>query len=393
MRVDTSAAQSLVSQYLPPCSHLAQDARPKHLGGDGPLGLLAPTWLSASDGSPLPRQPGTRLVLPLASPGSPAPGIVELVPPSRLADALVELPRRPELLLFLRRVRSLVVQLSSGTGGSGTDGELEVRVRRVPDEAVVLLPSLNLSGHAAALGTVLVSGTVPVANTIEPQVFQRHRWILHHATTSLAAAPAGVIPPAALASAGMSTTLTLAFALDDTLDASPALLYAFLPVARFGLRFALNADWMLSTTREALLAGHSWNRWIAHTLLPAAFIAARETFIAAAMSGALSDTSSASKDNGSIHADTDRSIEHVASLAWLRALPIAAELRSQHDGGLFATAAGAISTALQDVDCLPLLGGGWVSPARAITVSGPAMSARSSTSRVFGTASRSRCYT
>ena len=52
----------------------------------------------------------------------------ELVPPSRIADALAELPRRPELLLFLRRMRVLTVKTQL----------LEARLQRHVDEPLLL---------------------------------------------------------------------------------------------------------------------------------------------------------------------------------------------------------------------------------------------------------------
>lgn len=342
-----------------------QDSRPIDAGGLGPLGLLAPTWLAQSDGSPLPWQPGTRLVLPLApllsSSKRATAGVAELVPPSRIADALAELHRRPELLLFLRRLRSLVVRLPPGAGGAGEPG-MDLQLRRFADAPL----RTDAPSCGPAVATVQASSARDGGG---PAVIASHRWLLHHATTLLSTAPPGVAPPAALASADASTTLTLAFALGGANDAQPALLFAFLPVARFGLRFTLNADWVLSTTREALLSGHSWNRWLALDLLPAAFIAARETMLLAAAAGALHTSSVRS----GVPIDT-AATELAAGVSWLRAMPIAAELRSQHDGGLFAGSAAAVVAAARALPCLPCLGGGWVAPERAVAVSGAALS-------------------
>jgi hypothetical protein len=311
-------------------------------------------------------------------------GVTELVPPSRLADALSELPRRPELLLFLRRVRvlSVSVQPSIKDLHFGKSRGLIERMRRRVDETLPLSSASIALGYSAAVATVVVESTTSHTGVVTSR---HHRWLLLHSSVSLASAPSGVVPPAALSSAGVSTTLTLAFTVPDgTSDTSPsALLYAFLPVARFGLRFTLNADWMLSTTREALLSGLSWNRWLSLSVFPSAFLAAREMFVAAAGAGlfepavlkeSVSATNGCGDEVSAVISTTSEDAQRIAALAWLRALPIAAELRSQHDGGLFAAAAAAISAAAQDVACLPRLGGGWVSPARAVCVTGSTVS-------------------
>jgi hypothetical protein len=36
--------------------------------------------------------------------------------------------------------------------------------------------------------------------------------------------------------------------------------YAYLPVRAYGLRFALQADWLLPASREDVLEGEAWNQ-------------------------------------------------------------------------------------------------------------------------------------
>lgn len=50
----------------------------------------------------------------------------------------------------------------------------------------------------------------------------------------------------------------------DTPGAGPATapVYAFLPVRDFGMRFAIQADWLLPASREDVLSDNAWNEWL-----------------------------------------------------------------------------------------------------------------------------------
>eukprot|EP00854_Cymbomonas_tetramitiformis_P000932 gene932-1448_t len=52
----------------------------------------------------------------------------------------------------------------------------------------------------------------------------------------------------------------------------PELVYAYLPLRSFGLRFALHADWAVPSSREDISAGSAWNELL-RDQLPAAFLA------------------------------------------------------------------------------------------------------------------------
>lgn len=59
-----------------------------------------------------------------------------------------------------------------------------------------------------------------------------------------------------------SSTIVLAFPLDEAGAANPepsSKLFAFLPVKEFGFKFAIHADFLLSSSRESLLEGRPWN--------------------------------------------------------------------------------------------------------------------------------------
>ena len=52
--------------------------------------------------------------------------------------------------------------------------------------------------------------------------------------------------------------------------------HAFLPVRSYGLRVAVQGDWAVSSSREAILHNNEWNEWLV-TKLPLALLAAVET--------------------------------------------------------------------------------------------------------------------
>ena len=43
--------------------------------------------------------------------------------------------------------------------------------------------------------------------------------------------------------------------------------FAFLPVRSFGLRFVVQADFLLAASREELLKENEWNRWLRDSLV------------------------------------------------------------------------------------------------------------------------------
>lgn len=48
--------------------------------------------------------------------------------------------------------------------------------------------------------------------------------------------------------------------------------HAFLPLCSYGLRFSLNADWVVPSSRESVCSGNAWNDLLRNQI-PAAFVA------------------------------------------------------------------------------------------------------------------------
>ena len=84
---------------------------------------------------------------------------------------------------------------------------------------------------------------------------------------------------------GIKTTeLAVAFPLVDTSTSSmlPMLeVFAFLPLRSYGMRFLVQADWVVPSSRESVDASSSWNQWL-RSCLPELFLQAATTLLARA---------------------------------------------------------------------------------------------------------------
>lgn len=74
-----------------------------------------------------------------------------------------------------------------------------------------------------------------------------------------------------------STELALAFSLDNPKQPCQQPVYAFLPMRSYGLRFVLQADWQMPSSREAVDADSAWNQAL-RDQVPDMLLAAMEAF-------------------------------------------------------------------------------------------------------------------
>jgi hypothetical protein len=74
-----------------------------------------------------------------------------------------------------------------------------------------------------------------------------------------------------------STELALAFSLDNPKQPCQQPVYAFLPMRSYGLRFVLQADWQMPSSREAVDADSAWNQAL-RDHVPDMLLAAMEAF-------------------------------------------------------------------------------------------------------------------
>lgn len=75
-----------------------------------------------------------------------------------------------------------------------------------------------------------------------------------------------------------STELALAFSLDNPQQPCQQPVYSFLPMRTYGLRFVLQADWQMPSSREAVDADSAWNQALRDEV-PAMLLAAMDAFI------------------------------------------------------------------------------------------------------------------
>lgn len=221
------------------------------------LGLLVPLWMDAQRRSAMPEcalpaapagalEPsdawGTRLWLPLRD--------EHKAEWERMVGRLVATVR-PHLLLFLNQLTTVSIRNTL----TGLDAQLHRR--QLPNHVVEVLisrePQPMDTASSAALDTMPTQGS--------------YRWLLHaHAVDTH-----GISKHAAASGApGAASHSTLKLAMpitwpgkraDGTADtqAPQQFVYAFLPLCSYGLRFALHADWVIPSAREAISTGSPWN--------------------------------------------------------------------------------------------------------------------------------------
>jgi hypothetical protein len=192
------------------------------------LGYIVPNWIEP-DATMTTR--GTTIVLPAKD------------QESFSAAVLSELDAR--LLLFLRKLRHIEL--------------------RTPDEEV----SMRCVGED---GLIALETRRRVADA-EP-TSSRQRFLRKSANVSMVDSPDDKRPKAS------ESEVILAFPVDDAgqaLAAPDCATFAFLPIRAFGFRFCVQADFLLSSSREDIQTARPWNVALRDAIAPA-FVASLELF-------------------------------------------------------------------------------------------------------------------
>jgi hypothetical protein len=255
------------------------------------LGLLVPLWMTperrasmpdwalpaappaadppAADGPPSCNDAdananswGTRLWLPLR-----AQHVAEW---ERMAGRLTA-SISPHLLLFLNQLTTVLIRDTL----TGLDAKLHRR--QLADGVVEVLISRGaVDSEQPASSAASRLDTMPTPGS--------YRWLLHshcvdtHGIVKKAAAGAASLRTVGDAPAS-TTTLKVAMPIAwpgmrakprDSSQAPQQYVYAFLPLCSYGLRFALHADWVIPSSREAVSSGSPWNELL-RDAIPDAF--------------------------------------------------------------------------------------------------------------------------
>ena len=345
--------------------------------------MMVPQWDADEETGTVPVA-GTQILLPLRTDGHRAMDLR-----TGLSDGLLRLAKRPENLLFLRQLRriNITVPLSDSAPSGGSNwGPLQhvVRLSRKPDERLQLASCAD--GVSAVIAAVEVttsggSGGVASSPELKAVTVEVREWLVCTATLPLIDGPVREVPLAT--SNDAPSQLQLAFPVDAAIFAAAAgsaappvtqFVFAFLPVLDYGLRFVLQADWVLATSRETVLEDDAWNQWVCTTVLPRAFaaslsafkvLAARATRMTAGAAGGAPSSSSSS-----LPADTDDAgtaarvaVGIAAARAFLSFLPHPSRVAQWP---LFHSAATATVALLRKTPCLPAHDGTWVRPDAAL---------------------------
>ena len=208
--------------------------------------------------------PGTSIVLP----------IQERKGGKKMWETIAELD--PLVLLFLRQLRVLTVTRDPALDPTLPKKQKQKKKQRGADAAEMSEADgtayRRLIQKEGALPAILIRDTGATAASAEQlrafNVFQHS-----------AAVPGRVIA-ATPTKQHSQTEISCAFPLaaDGSADASSVQnLFVFLPTRPYGLRFPLHAEFMLPSSREEVLRGGKWNKWLAEQAVPEAFIAAVQT--------------------------------------------------------------------------------------------------------------------
>ena len=260
---------------------------------------------------------GTAIVLPLAASGAAA----------ILREFRVHLHEiKPTLLLFLHRLHRLVACDELG-------GVVRTMERRAEEEDAAV--------------TVLTETTETTGGALPPTT-STQRWLVIKRSLDVSQLERDGI---------LATEITLAFPLRDPshghggteaerVAPPPALdVFAYLPLRSYGLRFLLQADWMVPSSREAVDASSPWNQFIRDRVPALLRQAADEFVVRASALLEVGDTAGAA---------------HLMSL-FLEALPVAGQVVE-----FFAPLAGAAAAALRGCSCVLTADGRFVLPCEAL---------------------------
>jgi hypothetical protein len=137
-----------------------------------------------------------------------------------------------------------------------------------------------------------------------------------------------------------TSSVVLAFPVNDKGNAAPqktSQVHAFLPIRRYGFRFSIQADFILSASREGIHTELAWNERL-RDAVPIAFCEAVEKF----------------KKTGNL------------GFTYLKYLPAEGEVSDE----FFESIRESVLDELRDMECLPASGGGWKKPA-SLRTAGP----------------------
>ena len=242
---------------------------------------------------------------------------------------------KPTLLLFLHRLHRLVACDELG-------GVVRTMERRGEEEDAAVTVLTETTETIATAATAAGGAAPPPSTSTSTQ-----RWLVIKRSLDVAQ----------LERDGISTTeITLAFPLRDPPRAHgaeaeraappPALdVFAYLPLRSYGLRFLLQADWMVPSSREAVDASSAWNQFL-RDRVPALLRHAADEFVARA--------------SARLEAGDAASAAHLMSL-FLEGLPVAGQVVD-----FFAPLAGAAAAALRGCRCVLAADGQFVLPCEAL---------------------------
>ncbi|GFR44710.1 hypothetical protein Agub_g5710, partial [Astrephomene gubernaculifera] len=144
--------------------------------------------------------------------------------------------------------------------------------------------------------------------------------------------------------------------------------FAFLPLRSYGLRFVVQGDWVVPSSRESLDADSPWNQNL-RAQLPGLFLRALDVF--KRLPPPLQQPSSTPTPSPAPTPAAPAACSEVFwADQWLRCVPLEGEAQ-----GFFAGLPHSIATLLRAAPCIPLAGGGWAAPGDTAVCSSSALSA------------------
>lgn len=292
-------------------AHFKFDCRSEIEGGLGNVGQLAPTFIDTEMIPEIPNPimnamnnsslvpsfiPGTIIRLPFGFTGDRGSQATttpnkqnDLVSFERIEAALSLLLQTPSMLLFMRKLKTISVNIVRET----KDGKKQSHMRtlqRQPDEPIALYHSATGNRkHSAYIATVVETD---FSNHEGNPKQITHRWLMYHQSVPLEEAPDRIIP---VSTTSKFTEVVLAFpfasgksdfAAQDShtrnrstfLGNESQKVFAFLPVDDYGLPFVVQADWILPSTRESIRVDNLWNIWLMNEIFPSMMMDCRFTF-------------------------------------------------------------------------------------------------------------------
>ncbi|KAG2501754.1 hypothetical protein HYH03_000254 [Edaphochlamys debaryana] len=334
----------------------------------GNLGLVLPSPVAPYTGEGLPSQlgllphPATLIRLPLRTPASPLRSDAGSDDEARAQEAAVAgwitalREVEPKLLLFLRKLRRIAItdatHVPEALGERGPEGTAPPPQLQAPAPASslsVCMTRVDVGGGVVALrtergGAGAGAGAeetryLLVTDTFAPSVGRADLSVseLGDTTVSLAFDLGAAAELAAAAAAG-----------ERPLPRPPRQdVFAFLPTRDYGLRFVVNADFELTTSRESISGGSPYNQMLA-SRIPALFARSLSELQRLGQLPSAAEPGDASPPLG----------PHAWLCYWLACMPLPSEAQ-----GPFAPLVGPIAEAARHAVLLPTACGQMLSPA------------------------------